>query len=85
MASIKGFGRSVQSKLKRFLQRILQEIMKKKILGTSDPWSMSRLSQRDTEPVYYSVDYRISNLPPLPLPNSSFLHLGMKSYHTLVT
>ena len=40
-------------KLKQFFQRILQEIEKKIILGTSDPWSMSRLSQRPSSPVYY--------------------------------
>jgi UDP-galactopyranose mutase len=32
--------------LKQFLQRILQEIIKKMILGTSDAWSMSHLSQK---------------------------------------
>ena len=28
-----------------------------KILGTSDAWSMSRLSHRPSEPVYYTVDF----------------------------
>ena len=43
--------------MKGFLQRILQEIMKKIILGTSDAWSMRRLSQRPS--VLY---WRLSNL-----------------------
>ena len=38
--------------LKAFLQRILQEIMKKIILGTSDAWSIS-------DPVYYIEDCQI--------------------------
>jgi hypothetical protein len=46
--------------LKRFLQRILQEIMKKKILGTSDAWSTSHLSQGTSKPAYYILDCRIS-------------------------
>ena len=29
----------------------------KKILGTSDTWSTSRLSHRPSEPAYYIVDY----------------------------
>ena len=33
--------------------------MKKKILGTSDAWSTSRLSHRLSEPAYYIVDCRI--------------------------
>ena len=46
--------------MKRFLQRILQEIMKKKIIfGTSDAWWMSRLSQRPSDPAYYIEDCRI--------------------------
>ena len=32
----------------------------KKILGTSDAWSTSRLSHRPSEPAYYIVDCRIS-------------------------
>ena len=40
------FIKKLKNTLKQFLKRILQEIMKKKILGTSDAWSMSRLSQR---------------------------------------
>ena len=31
----------------------------KKILGTSDAWSMSRLSHWPSEPGYYIVDCRI--------------------------
>ena len=35
--------------------------MKKKIiLGTSDTWSMTRLSHRPSEPAYYIEDFRIS-------------------------
>ena len=48
--------------MKRFLQRILQEIMKKIILGTSDAWSMSHSSQRPSEPVYYIEDCQSSEL-----------------------
>ena len=37
--------------------------MKKKIiLGTSDAWSMSRSSQRPSDPAYYIEDCRISIL-----------------------
>ena len=32
----------------------------KKVLGTSDTWSMSRLSDRSSKPAYYIVDCRIS-------------------------
>ena len=35
--------------MKVFLQRILQEIMKKIILGTSDAWSMVHLSHRPSD------------------------------------
>ena len=31
------------------------------MLGTSDAWSMSRSSQRTTEPAYYIVDCQISD------------------------
>ena len=34
----------------------------KKILGTSDPWSMSCLSHCPSKPVYYIVDCRISSV-----------------------
>ena len=45
------------NKLKGFLQRILQETMKKKmILGTSDACSMRRSSHRPSNPVYYIED-----------------------------
>ena len=47
--------------MKRFLQRILQEIMKKIMLGTSDAWSMSLSSHRHSEPAYYIEDCRILN------------------------
>ena len=43
----------------KFLQRILQEVMKK-VLGTSDAWSMRRSSQRPSDPAYYIEDCRIS-------------------------
>ena len=49
--------------MKRFLQRILQEIMKK-ILGTSDAWLMSHLSHRSSDPAYYIEDCRISDQQP---------------------
>ena len=38
------------------MQRILQEIMKKKILGTLDAGLMSHWSQGPSEPVYYIED-----------------------------
>ena len=49
--------------MKGFLQRILQEIMKKEIiLGTSDAWSMRRSSHRLIDTAYYIEDCRISVL-----------------------
>jgi hypothetical protein len=39
-----------------------KKLRKKIILGTSDAWLMSRLSQRATEPAYYIVDCRIFEL-----------------------
>ena len=46
--------------MKQFLQRIFQEIMKKKItLGTSDTWLTSHLSHRIRKQTYYIVDCRI--------------------------
>ena len=45
----------IENKLKGFLQRIFQEIMKKIILGTSDTWSM-----RPSNPAYYIEDCMIS-------------------------
>ena len=51
----------------------LQEIMKKIMLGTSDDWSTSHLSQQTSEPAYYIVDCRISSQR-----NSSLL--GKKKY-----
>ena len=48
-----------KNNLKGFLQRILQEIMKKIILGTSDAWLMRRSSHRPTDPAYYIEDCRI--------------------------
>ena len=45
--------------MKGFLQRILQDFMKKTILGTSDAWSTSHLSHRPSKTVYYIVDWWI--------------------------
>ena len=62
--------------MKWFLQRMLQEIIKKnemifaknvarnykkKMLGTSDACSMSHLSHRPSEPAYYIVNWPIPN------------------------
>ena len=42
------------------MQRIFLEITEKEIiLGSSDAWSMSHLSQRPSEQVYYIEDCRI--------------------------
>ena len=41
---------------------------KKKILGTSDSWSTSRLSHRPSEPAYHIVDCRIFR------PSGSFIN-----------
>ena len=42
------------------MQRILQVIMKKRIiLGTSDTWSLSHSSQQPSDPAYYIEDCRI--------------------------
>ena len=41
------------------MQRILQEIMKNIILGTSDAWLMRRSSHRPSDPAYYLEDCRI--------------------------
>ena len=41
------------------MQRILQEIMKKKILGTSDAWSIRQSSHQPSNPAYYIEDCRI--------------------------
>ena len=47
--------------MKGVLQRILQDLMKRKImLGTSDAWSTNRLSHWPSETAYYIVDWRIS-------------------------
>ena len=42
-------------KLKGFLKRIWQEIMKKTMLETSDAWSTIHLSHRPSDPAYYIV------------------------------
>ena len=46
--------------MKGFLQIILQEIMKKMILGTSDAWSLRRSSKQTSEPAYHIKDWRTS-------------------------
>ena len=48
--------------MKGFLERILQEIMKKIMLGTSDAWSMRRSFHRPSDPAYYIEDCRIFGL-----------------------
>ena len=49
--------------MKGFLQRFLQDIMKKKIIfGTSDAWSMGRSSHQANDTEYYIKDCRISRL-----------------------
>ena len=62
----------MKNKLKGFLQRILQDIMKKRItLGTSDAWSTSHFSQQNSllysrlsDFIYWpvSVDLRVSRI-----------------------
>ena len=47
--------------MEQFLQRILQEIMKKIILGTSDAWSVVRLDKWTSERAWYIIDLRISS------------------------
>ena len=49
-----------KNKLKGFLQTILQEIMKKIILRTSDAWSMRQSSHGPSDLEYYIEDCRIS-------------------------
>ena len=41
------------------MQRVLQEIMKKKIFETWDAWSKSCLSQQPSDPAYHIEDCRI--------------------------
>ena len=45
--------------MKQFLQRILQEVMKKIILGTSDTWSTSHLSQLTSKPANQRIILQI--------------------------
>ena len=45
-----------KNELKGFLQRILKDFMKKKILGTSEAWSSSCLSHWPNKPANYIVD-----------------------------
>ena len=43
-----------------FAKNFSKNYEKKIILGTSDAWSMSRSSQRTSNPAYYIEDCRIS-------------------------
>ena len=54
--------REIENKLKGFLQRILQEIMKKD--NTSDAWSMRLSSHGPNDPVYFVEDCWISGVSP---------------------
>ena len=45
--------------MKGFLQRILQDFMKKILPGRSDAWLTSRLFHRPGKPAYHIVDWRI--------------------------
>ena len=45
--------------IKKKKKKIERNFEKKKILGTSDAWSMSRSSHRPREPAYYIEDCRI--------------------------
>ena len=42
-----------------FAKNFAREYGEKIILGTSDPWSSSHLSQQTSKPAYYIVDCRI--------------------------
>ena len=42
-----------------FAKNFARNYEKKIILGTSDAWSMSRLSKRPSDPAYYIEDCRI--------------------------
>ena len=44
-----------------FAKNFARNCEKKIILGTSDAWSTSHLSQRTSEPAYYILDCRILN------------------------
>jgi hypothetical protein len=56
------FIKNKRISLKGFLQRILQHFTKRKMmLGSSDAWSTKRLPHRPSEPVYYILDWWISN------------------------
>ena len=46
--------------------------MKKLMLGISDAWSMSCLSQRASEPGYYVEDCRISEGRNLPIDQNKY-------------
>ena len=45
-----------------FAKNFAREYGEKIILGTSDPWSSSHLSQQTSKPAYYIVDCRILTL-----------------------
>ena len=65
--------------MKRFLQRILQEIMKKKIkLGTSDAWLLSRLSQRSSDPATQHIILKIVGFLVVYTVFHIFNHLGFR-------
>ena len=46
-----------------FAKNFAKNHERKIILGSSDAWSTSNLSQQTSEPVYYIVDCRIFSLP----------------------
>ena len=78
------------NKLKGFLQRILKEIMKKKLFGTSDTGSMRRSSHRSSDPGYYIEDCRISvvfhaNLIPFKCGRSNVLIVLIESVDRLLS
>ena len=50
---------SLAGLFKTFKNKFLRNC-EKKILGTSDAWSMSHVSQQNGKPAYYIVDWQIS-------------------------
>ena len=65
---------------KGFLQRILQDFMEKKILGTSDAWSTSCLSHQPSKPAYHIVVWRILTYTVVLYSRSCRPTLGLPSY-----
>ena len=47
----------MKKKKKNFCKEFCKKLYKKIILGTSDTWSPSHLSQTTREPAYYIVDF----------------------------